>query len=63
MLNNKLSLFNSILLSGVFPETWGNAIIHTLHTGGDVNISGNYRGISLLSVTCKYLLKFSMNVS
>ena len=35
----------------------GNAIINTLHKGGDVNIPGNYRGISLLSV------KFSMNVS
>ena len=57
MIPKLLSLFNSILLSGVFPETWGNAIIHTLHKGGDVNIPGNYRGISLLSVTSKIFTK------
>ena len=57
MIPKLLSLFNSILLSGVFPETWGNAIIHTLHKGGDVNIPGYYRGISLLSVTCKIFTK------
>ena len=46
-------LFNVILETSVFPPAWGKAIISTLYKGGDVNMPKNYRGISLLSVTCK----------
>ena len=50
-------LYNTILTTGIFPDEWGKAIIHTLHKCGDINTPANFRGISLLSVTSKIFTK------
>jgi hypothetical protein len=36
-------------MSGIFPELWVKSIIIPIFKKGDVNDTGNYRGISLLS--------------
>ena len=41
--------FNSILVSGIFPDEWSVGIIMPLHKSGDRSNPDNYRGISLLS--------------
>ena len=46
-------LFNKIFELGVFPISWGIAIVIPLYKKGDRDICNNYRGISLLSVTSK----------
>lgn len=48
-----LQLFNVILQTGVFPESWSSGIIVPLHKKGDVNMVNNYRGITLLSHVAK----------
>jgi hypothetical protein len=42
-------LLKNILISGIFPELWVKSIIIPIFKKGDVNDTGNYRGISLLS--------------
>jgi hypothetical protein len=42
-------LFNNILMSGIFPELWVKSIIIPIFKKVDVNDTGNYRGISLVS--------------
>ena len=46
-------IFNKMFELGVFPITWGIAIVVPLYKKGDRDICDNYRGISLLSVTSK----------
>jgi hypothetical protein len=48
-----VKLFNQILNSGEYPETWTSAIIVPIHKSGDKNTPNNYRGVSLLSVLGK----------
>ena len=43
----------------MFPEEWSLAIIQPLHKK-DLNISDNYRGISLLNI-CSKLFSFVLN--
>jgi len=42
-------LFNAILNSGLFPNTWAIGEIVPIYKRGDKNNPGNYRGITLLS--------------
>lgn len=43
-------LFNCILLSGFFPESWSQGVIVPIHKSGTINDVHNYRGITLLSI-------------
>ena len=54
-------LFNSILESGFFPESWSKAIISPLHKKGSKKIADNYRGISLLCCVGKIFTKILNN--
>ena len=48
-----LTLFNNILTSGIFPESWSYALVVLVHKKGSKNDLNNYRGISLLSALAK----------
>ena len=48
-----LTLFNKILQSGNFPESWSYALVVLVHKKGSRSDLGNYRGISLLSSLAK----------
>ena len=54
-------LFNKMLQSGYYPESWGEAIIVPLHKKGNVNEPSNYRGIALLSSVSKIFTKMLNN--
>ena len=49
------NLFQSSIDSGVVPEEWRRANITALFKKGDRSDPGNYRPVSLTSVTCKVL--------
>ena len=42
-------LFNSIFVSGYFPESWSKGCIVPVYKKGDINDTNNYRGITLVS--------------
>ena len=42
-------LFNSLFMSGYFPEMWTKACIVPIFKKGDANNANNYKGISLVS--------------
>ena len=42
-------IFNAVLDSGVFPDSWSEGIVIPLHKKGDTNDVNNYGGITLLS--------------
>lgn len=44
-----IKLFNSILSSGIYPESWSNGIIIPIFKQGDNHDPGNYRGITITS--------------
>ena len=46
-------LFNKILDTGYFPDSWGDGFIIPLHKKGSIENVENYRGITLLSVVGK----------
>ena len=48
-----LTIFNHILNTGKFPEVWTLGLIVPIHKNGNINIPGNYRGITLLSCVSK----------
>ena len=50
-------LFNKSLQSGVFPQTWKQALVTAIYKKGDKNLPSNYRPISLLSCIGKVLEK------
>jgi len=50
-------LFNKLYDSGYFPEDWTRSVLIPLLKKGDPLNPGNYRGISLLSVTSKLFTK------
>ena len=50
-------LYNKILESGIYPDSWCEAVIIPIHKAGSPNDPGNYRGISLLSNISKIFTK------
>ena len=46
-------MFRKMFEMGIFPIQWGIAVIVPIYKSGDRDCCGNYRGISLLSVTSK----------
>lgn len=46
-------LFNKILDTGEFPESWGQSILCPILKKGNVNNPNNFRGISLIDVLNK----------
>ena len=43
------SLFNIILLKGIYPQQWCIGIITSLHKNGDTHDPNNYRGLTITS--------------
>jgi hypothetical protein len=54
-------LFNTILCSGQYPDSWCEAIISPIHKKGSRNDPSNYRGISLLCTISKIFMKILNN--
>ena len=54
-------LFNKILVTGIFPDMWGEAVISPLHKKGSRNNVKNYRAISLLCTIGKVFTKVINN--
>ena len=52
-----VNIFNKILDSEEFPEEWAIGIIVILFKGGERNDLNNYRGITLLSILGKLLVR------
>ena len=48
-----IMLFNTILSSGEFPDSWSQSLYVPLHKSGDQSDPSNYRGISLFDVIYK----------
>ncbi len=46
-------IFNVILETSIFPESWSVGVIVPIHKQGDKNSTNNYRGITLLSIFSK----------
>ena len=46
-------IFNSIMNSGEFPESWSESIIVPVHKSGSMNNPSNFRGISMLNMIYK----------
>ena len=49
LLSETTKLFNLILDSGYYPETWNHGLIHTIHKNDSKMDPSNYQGITLLS--------------
>ena len=47
------SLFNASLTSGKVPSEWKSARVTPVHKGGDSELTGNYRPVSVLPVVVK----------
>ena len=49
LLRKITKLFNLILHSGYYPETWNHGLIHSIHKNASKMDPSNYRGITLFS--------------
>ena len=48
-----VEFFNRLFDTGLYPENWSESIILPLFKKGNINDPNNYRGISLMDVSCK----------
>ena len=48
-------IFHTSLASGQLPNRWKTAYVTPVHKGGELNLTQNYRPISLTSIPCKML--------
>ena len=55
-----LSLYNKLLDSGIFPESWGEGIIVPIFKGGNLEAK-NFRGITLNNIISKIYSKLLVN--
>ena len=46
--------------NGTLPEDWRRATVVPVHKGGDRSLVSNYRPISLTSVVCKQMERYSL---
>ena len=53
LLSHIIELFNALLDSGCFPDTWSEGIIVSLFKKGDENDVNNFRGVTLVSCLSK----------
>ena len=61
-LTDKLTLlFNIVLNSGYFPNTWTEGVIVPIHKKGSKNLVDNYRGVTLLSTLGKLFTRLLNN--
>ena len=56
-----LVLFNTVLQTGHFLESWSEGYIIPLHKKGSIHCPEKYRGITLLSVLCKLFTRVLNN--
>ena len=50
-----VNLFNRVLSTGIFPDTWNLSCISFLHTNGDICNCDNYICLSLTNCIGKYV--------
>ena len=55
-------LFNRSLSEGIFPESWKKAIVTHILKKCDKSLSSNYRPVSLLSSSVKFLKELFLNI-
>jgi hypothetical protein len=61
-LSSKISiLFNIVFNSSIFPRAWCDGIIIPIHKKGSINVTENYRGITLLSTLGKLFTRILNN--
>ena len=48
-------IFNTSIVSGVFPECWKEALVTPIHKKGDAKLVENYRPVSCLPAASKLL--------
>ncbi len=48
-----VTLFNSVFLSGTYPDSWTRATLYTLFKKGDKSNPNNYRGITIINSLAK----------
>jgi hypothetical protein len=46
-------VFNALFVAGTVPKAWKDVVVSMLYKKGDIRDSGNYRGISLMSIIAK----------
>ena len=51
-------LFNLILKSSVYPETWCEGSVTPIFKAGEHSDTNNYRGICVSSCLCRFSLQF-----
>ena len=61
MIKCACKIFNVIFQSGIFPEPWSEGLLVPLFKKGNINITDNYRGITLLSVLGKLFTRIMNN--
>ena len=56
-----LPLYNTILATSDFPESWGQSILCPFHKAGSFSDPNNFRGISLIDTFNKILTGMMFN--
>jgi hypothetical protein len=56
-----VKLFNRVLESGTFPDSWNSGILHAIYKKGDTEDCNNYRGICITSCLGKVFNSIIVN--